>query len=88
MVDVISINIKEECAEEARGQNPQRVGTLTNKGLSSDKRRWQLGSEEVIKTTPVLERALFCRCCEQWQGESVLASSKKIERDREQIARM
>ena len=36
MVDVISIKVKEDCAEEARGQNPQRDETFTDGGLSSD----------------------------------------------------
>jgi hypothetical protein len=39
MVGIISIKVKEERAEEAKGQNPQRHETLTDGGLSSNRRR-------------------------------------------------
>ena len=39
MIGVISIKVKEERAEEAKGQNPQRHEILIDRGLSSNKRR-------------------------------------------------
>jgi hypothetical protein len=63
MVGIISIKIKEEHAEEARGQNPQRDEILADGGLSSDRGRRQLGFGEVTKATPTQEGAIFCHCC-------------------------
>jgi hypothetical protein len=91
MMDVIPIKVKEERVEEARGQNPQKDETLADGGLTSDRGRRQLGCGEVTKVTPAQEGAFFCRCCEQWQGESVLAGSEQIVRvqvEEAQIARV
>jgi hypothetical protein len=88
MVGIISIKIKEERAKEAKEQNLQRDGTITEGRRSSNRRRWQSGFGEVVKTTFAQEEALFYPCCEQWQGENVLAGKIKIERDREQIVKV
>jgi hypothetical protein len=76
MVGVISIKVKEERAEEAKGQNPQRDETLADGGLSSNRGRRQLGCGEVTKATPVQEGALFGCCFEQWQGVCLQAASR------------